>query len=530
MRPKMSTSSRQELLLRTALRYRNATWTEKGRILNEFVAATGYSRKRAISLLNHPPLPSSTPQKRSSPPRRYDPEVQQALITVWKAANRLCSKRLVPFLPEFVTALERFGHLTLTPPVRENLLSISAARLLYHERHPNGQALSTTRPGQLLKHQIPVRTFADWNEVAPGFVEADLVAHCGDNVGGCFLYTLTLTDIATGWTECVALLHRSEADVTGALNEVRKVLPFPLLGLDTDNGGEFINYEMLRYCEREKITFTRGRPYKKNDQAHVEQKNGSVVRRLVGYDRYEGVEAWRALAAVYRVLRLYLNFFQPSLKLASKQREGARVTKQYDKAQTPYQRVLASTALTEEQKERLRRGYEQLDPLALLSELQRQQDQFWQHAWKEAGRPTAIPQGDELPTSPTSCAKEGKKAAPAEPLPTDQPDAPAPRMYRRTHKEPVPHTWRTRQDPFGQVWEQIRLQLQINPAQTAKELLEELQRRHPDQFGEGQLRTLQRRVRDWRRGELYSEEALRHAFYTNVLLGENTPQIASISE
>ena len=308
MRQKMSASARHELRLRTVVRYRQATWKDRGRILKEFVAA-----------------------------------------------------------------MERFGHLELSDDVRQHLLAMSAAtmdRLLYTERHPNGRGISTTRPGQLLKSQIPVRTFADWNEVTPGFMEADLVAHCGDNASGSFLYTLTLTDIATGWTECVGLLHRTEADVTGALRQVRQALPFPLLGLDTDNGGEFINYEMLRCCQREQITFTRARTYKKNDQAHVEQKNGSVVRRLVGYDRCEGGEAWRALSGLYRVLRLYVNFFQPSLKLAAKKRDGAHVTKRYERARTPYQRLVASAAMSEAQKDRLRAGYEQLDPVALLAELQ----------------------------------------------------------------------------------------------------------------------------------------------------------------
>ena len=192
--------------------------------------------------------------------------------------------------------------------------------------------MSTTRPGNLLKRQIRVRTFTEWDQVRPGFFEADLVAHCGESAEGSFLHTLVLVDIASGWTECMALLRRSEADVIGALNAVRQALPFPLLGLDTDNGSEFINYELLRYCREEEITFTRSRPYRKNDQAHVEEKNGSVVRRLIGYDRYEGVKAWRALTELYSVLRWYQNFFQPSMKLLRKQRHGAQLRKFYDQA------------------------------------------------------------------------------------------------------------------------------------------------------------------------------------------------------
>ena len=292
--------------------------------------------------------------KKQRLPRVYDEAVRLSLITIWKAANRICSKRLMPFLPEFIPTLERFGHLSLPADVRERLLAMSAAtadRLLYRERHPEGRSVSTTRPGRLLKHQIAVRTFADWNELAPGFMEADLVAHCGERSEGAYLNTLVLTDIATGWTECVALLRRSEADVSGAIHATRRCLPFPLLGLDTDNGGEFINYELLRYCEKEKITFTRSRAYRKNDQAHVEEKNGSVVRRLIGYDRYEGSDAWRALSALYRVLRLYVNFFQPSMKLLSRERLGGHTTKHYDKARTPYKRVLESSLIGDEQQE-----------------------------------------------------------------------------------------------------------------------------------------------------------------------------------
>jgi len=203
----MSHSLRRELLYRLAPRYRISSWKEKGRILDEFVAATGYDRKHSIKLL-HRGIRAEPPRKRM-PPRRYDEPVCLALIMVWKAANRICSRRLMPFLPDLVAALERFGHLSLDGEVRQRLLAMSPAtadRLLFHERHPAGSTISTTRRGKLLKHKIPVRTFFDWNDVAPGFVEADLVAHCGESAEGAYLNTLTMTDIATGWTECLALL------------------------------------------------------------------------------------------------------------------------------------------------------------------------------------------------------------------------------------------------------------------------------------------------------------------------------------
>jgi len=202
-------------------------------------------------VLNHPQVSQGHSVRRS---RRYDERVEQALISLWKAANQICAKRLVPFLPELVSSMERHGHLSLPEDVRERLLTISPAtadRLLARERSPTQRGQSMTRPGSLLKKQIRVRTFTDWDDLQPGFVEADLVAHCGETTEGSFLHTLVLVDVATGWTECLALLRRSEADVIGALNSVRQRLPVALLGLDTDNGSEFINYEMLRYCQRE---------------------------------------------------------------------------------------------------------------------------------------------------------------------------------------------------------------------------------------------------------------------------------------
>ena len=242
-----------------------------------------------------PPAPIRRPRA-----AHYGPAVQQALCVVWSAANGICAKRLVPFLPELVPTLECHGHLVVTDEVRAQLLELSPAtvdRLLRPLRQPHG--LSTTKPGRLLKHQIPVRTFAEWTDVKPGFLQGDLVAHCGGTTDGAFLYTFTLTDVATTWTECLALLHRSQHGVVQALNQARRLFPFPILRIDTDNGSEFINEELLAYCTSEQITFTRGRVGNKNDQCFVEQRNGSVVRQLVGYDRFEGQRAYRQLAELY---------------------------------------------------------------------------------------------------------------------------------------------------------------------------------------------------------------------------------------
>ncbi len=213
----------------------------------------------------------------------------------WSAANFIASKRLAPFLKELIPSLERHGHLDLTDKTRDKVTSVSAATidriLTPHRKQLNGRGISTTKPGTLLKKQIPIRTFADWTENKPGFFEADLVAHCGGDVSGAFLYSLVLTDVATGWVECLPLLSKHQGMVIQALGHALKLIPFPILGVDTDNGSEFINEELIDFCEHYQITFTRGRAYKKNDQCFVEQKNGVVVRQIVGYDRFEGMQA-----------------------------------------------------------------------------------------------------------------------------------------------------------------------------------------------------------------------------------------------
>lgn len=375
----MSIAARRELLTAVAPRYQQATWPEKRRILDEFVQNTGYQRKYAIQLLNHPPRPRRKALRRRA--RKHTAAVQRALVTLWRAANGICGKRLAPFLPELLSILERHGEIQVNAATRELLLEISPAtadRLLHAARQGHQRrGLATTKPGSLLKQQVRVRTFADWNEQQAGFLEIDLVAHCGVTTEGEYLHTLTLTDIHTTWTECVALLNRSQQQVKEAIIAVRQRLPFPLLGLDSDNGSEFLNANLKRYCEQERITFTRSRPYKKNDQAHVEQKNWTHVRQFVGYGRFEGPPACSALEALYEPLRRYMNFFQPTLKLLRKETVGGKVRKRYDTAQTPYQRVLRSPEVREETKTQLQQLYETLNPVALLRQLERLQAQLW---------------------------------------------------------------------------------------------------------------------------------------------------------
>lgn len=370
----MSNQSRFEYAREVSARYRRASRAEKSLILDEFCQTCGYNRKYAVSLLRDPPALRTAPIQRPRA-KRYGADVTRALKQLWQLSNGLCAKRLVPFLPELIAALERHQEICLSPEVREKLLTISPAtadRILKVLR--TGEVLrgrSTTKPGTLLREQIRIRTQFAWDEQKPGYFEVDLVAHCAESTAGEFLYTLTLTDIATGWTECQALLNRSQIGVTEAIERVRKLLPFPLLGLGSDNGSEFINHNLKRYCDEHKIEFTRCRPYKKNDQCHVEQKNWTVVRQHIGYARYEGTGECQLLQSAHRWLRRHVNYFQPSVKLLSKERdEGnqARVHKHYDKAQTPYQRLIASGILEKATRQDMEVFYLGLNPVEILNE------------------------------------------------------------------------------------------------------------------------------------------------------------------
>jgi site-specific recombinase XerC len=362
--------ARRALLRYLAPSYQQATSTQKTLLLDSFVEWTGYTRKYAIALLNHGEQDQETIQRRRLP--QYRQEVQQALFLAWKATHYVCAKRLLPSLPSLVALLEGQGHLMLTEEERRQLFAMSvstAERLLRTQRKPCVHGLSTTTPGPLCKTQIPVSAFSKWEEDRPGFVEMDLVTHCGEHLDGRFLYTLTLTDLATGWTECIPLLEKSADAVHAALVQARTLFPFPLLGIDTDSGSEFLNGELIAYCEQEQLTFTRGRPGVKNDQCHVEQKNRAVVRETVGCVRLVGGQAYHQLREVYRALRLVVNCFQPSMKLQAKVYQGERVRRVYDVAQTPLQRLLASGVLSEDRQRELSTQVQQLDPLVLSEHL-----------------------------------------------------------------------------------------------------------------------------------------------------------------
>jgi hypothetical protein len=360
-------------------RYHKATKEEKGKILDEFTKVTGIHRKAAIRLLNGI-FPHAKPKRRGRK-RKYDVEMVKMLKIIWESSDRLCSKRLKPFIAEMISILRIHGELHINAETQGQLCQMSTAtidRLLRPYRKSGGRrGFTTTRPGNMLKKMIPIRTFTDWQENRPGFMEIDLVAHCGESADNFFLNTLCAVDVWSGWTECLPVWGKWQERVRQAIHHMKSRLPFPLLGIDSDNGGEFINMVLYKYCQDEKITLTRSRSYKKNDSCHVEQKNGNVVRRIVGYDRYTSKAAYDCLDRLYYLVRLQFNFFQPTMKLISKTRHGAKVYKVYETAQTPYQRLINAGMLTDAKKAELAATYRGLNPVALLKQINANLEQLW---------------------------------------------------------------------------------------------------------------------------------------------------------
>ena len=299
----------------------------------------------------------------------------------WEVTDRICSRRLQPFLPELIKVLRRYGEKLMTAEVEVQLCQMCPStidRLLRPYRRLGGRRpFSTTKPGSLLKHSIPIRTFADWEENRPGFLEVDLVAHCGESSFGFCLTTLSTVDVATGWSECVGVWAKGQERVGAAVHRIRKRLPFPLLGLDSDNGSEFINQRLYNYYRREGMTFNRSCSYKKNDSCYVEQKNWSMVQRLAGYDRYNSRAALEALNRVYNLLRLYVTLFQPVMKLVAKTRHGAKVHKVYETARTPYQRLVEACVLTEAKQQEVAAIYHGLNPVSLLKQINENLESLW---------------------------------------------------------------------------------------------------------------------------------------------------------
>jgi hypothetical protein len=380
------TTQHKEYAQALRTRYENGTKEQKGRMLDEFTQISGLHRKAAIRLLRKPEKRVS---RRPGRKREYM-DLVEPLKTIWEASDRLCSKRLHPFLPEMIRVLRHHGQAHIKAATEARLCEMSAStidRLLRPYRNKGARkTLSTTKPGSLLRNLVPVRTFADWDRNKPGFVEVDLVAHCGESNEGFYLNTLCAVDVASGWTECLPVFGKYQEHVKQAIHHMRMRLPCPLLGIDSDNGGEFINQSLFDYCRKEKITFTKSRPYKKNDSCYVEQKNGNLVRRLVGYDRYQTRAAFECLDRIYACVRLYTNFFQPNAKLISKTRHGSRVHKVYDTPKTPYQRLLESGILADSTKAQLAASYSCSDPVHLLKQI----DSNLQQLWKLARRRTSV--------------------------------------------------------------------------------------------------------------------------------------------
>jgi hypothetical protein len=379
-------------------RYVQGTRREKRQLLNEVVAVTGLHRKAAIRLLRRAPRVRRVPGP-GGRPRMYGPAVADAAAVLWQASGRIGAHRLHPFVPELLGHLTRHGELTVAPAVEKLLRQASRptlARLLAPARaqYPLRGA-TITHPGTELKQSIAIRTFTEWDDARPGFCEVDLVAHCGSSTEGFYLCTLCAVDIATTWVELEAVWGKGQERVGAAIHHVWERLPVPLVGLDSDNGSEFINRSLYDWCQRHQITFTRSRAWKKNDSAHVEQKNGAVVRHLVGYDRFASKAAHAQLRRVYELARLHVNFFQPVQKLVTKTRVGARAHRVYDRAQTPYQRLCAAGVLSPRKRDELEARYQSLNPLRLRRDLEAALDRLWPLA---APDPRRVPGGSEIAT------------------------------------------------------------------------------------------------------------------------------------
>ena len=478
----ISRSARKEILEAVKRRYERASKSEKGAILSEFTAVSGCHRKHAIRLLSPQ---REVPRVKSviEGERVYDEAVKAALVLIWETADRICGKRLKAVIPLLVNAMEKHGHLTLDSEVRTKLLVVSAAtidRMLTPVRKGAGMR-RRRRLAKKVTKEIPIKTFSDWKDPLPGFLEIDFVVHGGGSMAGEYLHSLVATDVCSGWVEAVALLAREQTLAIEGLNRIRRQLPITTRGIDSDNDGAFINETLASYCKQADIIFTRSRPHHKNDQAWIEQKNGAVIRRMVGHERFSGLVAGQALAQLLEAVRLFVNYFQPSFKLRERIREGAKLKKSYHPPATPCDRLLVHEAVDDAVKGALRRQRDQLDPVELLHRIRQGQSAL---AALSTGEPSDGP---------------GRKSL-------DQFLASLPQLWRQgearpTHRkeEPKARYWRTREDPFNAVWTDILLWLQEEPDTIAKVLLQKLNEKYPGQFTDKVLRTLQRRIGEWRR-------------------------------
>ncbi len=537
MDTKITLSARIELTRAIRDRYRAAAGKAKHQILTEFVAVSGYHPKSAIRILNQDEDSPRRPRTRQRP-RLYDEAARQALIVLWEASDRVCGKRLKPLLRIMLPSLERHGHLNLDEAIRAKVLAMSAATIDRLLRVPKaaGGPRKLRRVVPEIRRRIPVRTFADWHEPPPGSMEMDLVAHCGEMNRGSFVHSLVLTDIASAWTECTPLVVREKTLLVEALDRVRISLPFPLRALDVDNGSEFINETLIEYCINHGIELTRSRPYRKNDQAWIEQKNGAVVRRMLGYRRFEGLVAAQTLARLYAVSRFFVNFFQPSFKLAEKSREGAQVTKRYLAPQTPCERLLGHESTSDAVKSKLREVTDALDPLQLLEEIRTMQSHLvvladggqpyqpstvdqdlgkflasLSSAWRAGEvRPTHVRETKPpaylrriqivvpAPLATNSSASTAKPVAVVGPQGEPVRPRPEKNLKGQAAAFPAASPRRQRRFAFRLVWPEICRRLDARPNLNASDLLDQLRTEYPGRFHSGQIKALQRRVKAWR--------------------------------
>ena len=386
---RMAQRSKREYLQSIHHRYQQATRAEKRAILDEFMNVCGYHRKYAIGLLNRSLAP--VPRPRRVPRRRttYSEEVIRVLAQIWEASGYLCAARLKAALPSWLPWMRR----PLTPTLERSLLAISPRqidrRLQARKQAVKRRLYGATRPGSLLKQLIPMKT-DHWDVTTPGYLEIDLVSHSGASAAGEFLHTLDSVDIQTGWVERQAVVGKGQHGILQALATIERQLPFVLRGIDSDNGSEFINAHLVAFCQRpagQAVQFTRSRPYKKDDNAHIEQKNWTHVRKLVGWDRYDTVEALQALNALYADLRIFQNLFQPSMKLVTKVRKGSRLIRRYDTPRTPFQRVQACPEADPRPVAELERVRATTDPFRLSQRI----DQHLERLWPLATRATRTP-------------------------------------------------------------------------------------------------------------------------------------------
>ena len=490
-------NDRIALALRAAAaRYLSLSRAGKQQLLDELQALTGYHRKSLLRRLNQR-ADQQQSSLRGQHRRRYGPEVVEALVPLWEASDRLCGKRLHALLPQLVESLEHHGHLQLEQSVRAGVLTMSSAtidRLLAPVRSSSG-GNGWRRPPRAhsgVRRRVQVRTFKGWDDhKQPGWLEIDLVAHCGGRLEGRFIWTLVATDIATGWSESLPVITRDGASVLAAIQRLRQQLPFPLRGIDADNDPAFMNALMEQWCDapEQGIELTRSRAYQSNDQAWVEQKNGVLIRRVVGYERLVGLEAAQLLAELYAALRLFTNLFQPSFKLKSSLREGGRIKRLHHPPRTPLQQLLRTGVLSDQEAQGLRELRKRCDPVALLATIRSCQSRL---ALLISGQQASAMAGETF----TWQTPEEEKRELARFLQGLQALW---RQSRPLQKQPKPRQGRrSRVDPFEAHADLIPQWLEAEADVGSQELLDRLIALDPERYGPQHKRTLQRRIRDWR--------------------------------